>query len=51
MSALILENRLRKGNLESANMELATEGADGMEEHIFRNLSGNKDRGVKSCRI
>jgi aminomethyltransferase len=32
---LILENRLRKGNLESASIELATEGADGIEEQLI----------------
>jgi hypothetical protein len=29
MSILIPDNRLRKGNLESAGIGLATEGADG----------------------
>jgi aminomethyltransferase len=46
---MILKNRLRMGNLESAGIELATEGADGLEEPLFRNLSGKKDRGVRSC--
>jgi aminomethyltransferase len=47
-SIMIVKNRLRTGNLESAGIELATEGADGIEEHLFRNLSGKKDRGVRS---
>ena len=45
---MIVKNRLRIGNLESAGIESATEGADGIEEQRFRNLSGKKDRGVRS---
>jgi len=34
MSILIRDNRLRKGNLESAGIGLATEGADGARETL-----------------
>ena len=51
MSILIPDNRLRKGNLESAGIGLATEGADGAGKTPIRNLSGKKDRGVRSSGV